>query len=187
MKKGYFAIVILTLIMLCGCGENRTDNSVTVPLNAPETTVVTTAVTAQLTVAATGSADTTTAKTTLAVSSGTAVASDEITAPAENGNEAEEIPSEVFSGILIDEDCSDFEDPPKHDLPCMLMDSCRASGYGLDIQQDDGLWLFYMFDSKGQELAWDYLTHTDRMSELYVTVSGTSEDGIIYVDKLEED
>lgn len=94
---------------------------------------------------------------------------------------------DTFYGILIDEDCSDFEDPPLHDLPCMLMDSCRASGYGLDIQQEDGSWVFYMFDENGQELSWDYLTHTDRMYGLYVTVTGKWEDNVIKVISLEED
>ncbi|MBP0961608.1 MAG: hypothetical protein J5864_05645 [Oscillospiraceae bacterium] len=93
---------------------------------------------------------------------------------------------ESFTGILIDEDCSDFEAPPEHDLPCMLMDECRASGYGLDIQGDDGTWHFYMFDDKGKALAWDYLIQTDRMSELWVTVTGTLKDDIIYVETFEE-
>ena len=92
----------------------------------------------------------------------------------------------TFTGILIDEDCSDFEDPPSHDLPCMLMDECRASGYGIDILQDDGTWKFYMFDEKGQDLSWEYLIHTSRMDKLYVNVTGTLKDGKIYVDKLEE-
>ena len=99
--------------------------------------------------------------------------------------EAEEQP-ETFFGILIDEDCSDFEDPPSHDLPCMLMDECRASGYGVDIQQADGSWAFYMFDDIGQELAWDLLRHTSRMDGLYVSVIGKWENNVIKVIDLNE-
>ena len=93
---------------------------------------------------------------------------------------------DTFYGVLIDEDCSDFEYPPLHDLPCMLMDSCRASGYGLDIEQSDGSWVFYMFDDNGQTLSWDYLTQTDRMDGLYVTVTGKWEDNVIKVIDLQE-
>lgn len=182
MKKRYFAAIIIPLIMLFGCGENKTSITATVPLKTAEANITTSAITAQSTAVTDKSSNTTTAKTTFTETNETTA---ETTAFSSESNEAEEISFEVFSGILIDDDCSDFEDPPKHDLPCMLMDSCCASGYGLDIQQEDGSWLFYMFDDKGQELAWNYLTHTDRMSELYVTVTGTLNDDIIYVDKLE--
>ena len=93
---------------------------------------------------------------------------------------------ETFSGILIDADCADFDDPPAHDLPCMLMDTCRASGYGLDVQQADGTWIFIPFDENGQNLAWEYLLHTTRMDNLYVEVTGTLTDGIIAVQTLTE-
>ncbi len=93
---------------------------------------------------------------------------------------------DTFLGVLIDEDCSDFEDPPSHDLPCMLMDECRASGYGLDIQQEDGSWIFYMFDENGQELTWGYLRQTSRMDGLYVTVTGIWEDNVIKVIEISE-
>ena len=101
---------------------------------------------------------------------------------------SEEIQESVksFYGILIDEDCSDFEDPPKHDLPCMLMYSCRDSGYGLNILQDDGPYEFIMFNENGQKLSWDYLNKTTRMNGLYVTVTGIYEDGVIKVQSLIE-
>lgn len=93
---------------------------------------------------------------------------------------------DTFYGILIDEDCSDVSDPPFHDLPCMLMEECRASGFGIDIQQEDGTWVFYMFDRNGQELAWEYLLQTKREDSLYVTVTGTWEDNEIKVITLAE-
>lgn len=93
---------------------------------------------------------------------------------------------DTFYGILIDEDCSDVSDPPFHDLPCMLMEECRASGFGIDIHQEDGTWVFYMFDQNGQDLAWEYLLQTDRENSLYVTVTGTWEDNEIKVISLAE-
>ena len=104
----------------------------------------------------------------------------------ETSSEVSEDKTESFYGVLIDEDCSDFEDPPMHDLPCMLMYSCRDSGYGLDILQEDGTYKFYMFDDNGQKLAWDYLNKTTRMYGLYVTVTGIYEDGVIKVKTFKE-
>ncbi len=97
-----------------------------------------------------------------------------------------EAAEERFYGVLIDADCSDFEDPPSHDLPCMLMDECRASGYGIDILKDDGTWVFYMFDQKGQDLTLDYLLKTKRNDNLYAYVTGKFEDGVIRVTGLDE-
>lgn len=93
---------------------------------------------------------------------------------------------DTFYGVLIDEDCSDFEDPPLHDTPCMFMKECRESGYGLDIRQTDGSWVFYMFDENGQKLAWDYLNITQRQDGLFVTVTGTWENNVIKVISIEE-
>ena len=93
---------------------------------------------------------------------------------------------DTFYGVLIDEDCSDFEDPPLHDTPCMFMKECRESGYGLDIRQADGSWVFYMFDENGQKLAWDYLNITQRQDGLFVTVTGTWENNVIKVISIEE-
>lgn len=93
---------------------------------------------------------------------------------------------ETFQGFLIDECCSNLDDLPAHDLHCMLMETCRASGYGLDIQQPDGSWQFILFDENGQNLTWEYLNQTNRMDNLYVTVKGTLTDGVIAVSVLEE-
>ena len=108
------------------------------------------------------------------------------TLPEREAEPAAKEDDETFYGVLIDEDCSDFEEPSMHDLPCMLMYACRDSGYGLDILQPDGSYAFYMFDRNGQELAWQYLNETTRMSDLYVTVTGKREDNLIKVKTLEE-
>ena len=68
----------------------------------------------------------------------------------------------------------------------MFMECCRESGYGLDIQQEDGSWVFYMFDEAGQDLTLEYLEQTERVDGLYVTVTGTMENEVIKVISIEE-
>jgi flagellar basal body L-ring protein FlgH len=94
--------------------------------------------------------------------------------------------TEIFSGVLMDEDCSGLEDPPLHETNCMFMDECRASGYGLDIEQPDGSWVFYMFDERGQQLTWEYLNITTRTEGLYADVTGIRSGDIIKVISIEE-
>ena len=67
MKKRDFTAIIIPLIMLFGCGENKTDNTATVPLKTAETNTTTSAVTEQSTTATVKSSNTTTANTTLTV------------------------------------------------------------------------------------------------------------------------
>ena len=208
MKKSCFAAFIIPFILLNGCGRTNTSNSYepvanrtfsTSQVRIVETTSTSASTSLQVTTLTTTDITLETAETTITEIEITEVISEtesvqpvteqviiEETSAAETDIIVEEtVNYEVYNGILIDEDCSDFETPPEHDLPCMLMYSCRASGYGIDIQQDNGSWKFYIFDEKGQQLSWDYLTNTNRMSELYVTVTGKLENGIIYVEKLE--
>lgn len=93
---------------------------------------------------------------------------------------------DTFFGVLMDECCSDIEDPAFHETNCMFMEGCRESGYGLDIRQEDGSWVFYMFDEAGQQLTLDYLEKTERVDGLYVTVTGTMENEVIKVISIEE-
>ena len=205
MKKIRFAALIIPFILLSGCGNSYasdTSNAAvepafsTVQTNAVETKSTSSSIVTQSTTNATSeSIEPTITEATIAndlpktetvQSVKEQVESEDTTVEESEATTEETVNYEVFNGILIDDDCSDFESPPEHDLPCMLMDSCRASGYGIDIQLEDGSWKFYMFDEKGQELSWDYLTHTKRMNKLYVTVTGILENDIIYVEKLEE-
>lgn len=93
---------------------------------------------------------------------------------------------DTFFGVLMDECCSDIEDPAIHETNCMFMEGCRESGYGLDIRQEDGSWVFYMFDEAGQDLTLEYLEQTERVDGLYVTVTGTMENEVIKVISIEE-
>ena len=214
MKKKYLLTLMLVTALLCGCGKAEDTAELNIEVTSPafkqavtestsaETSIAETSVFSETSAAASGittKVETENSETSSETSETSALAEEnkeESPSPAaqteapvteaseETTTEAEA--TETFTGILIDEDCSDFEDPPEHDLPCMLMDECRASGYGVDILQDDGTWKFYMFDEKGQDLSWEYLIHTSRMDKLYVNVTGTLKDGKIYVDKLEE-
>ena len=203
MKRISGICCLLAICLLTGCARTDAQGQETIsPTETqPGTTAVTTTKTEPVTTSATTKVETTAPVTTAAettaetttVSIETEPEPTETTALPETEPPATEPPAtepvpvyETFTGILIDQDCSDFDDPPSHDLPCMLMDSCRASGYGLDILQADGTWLFYAFDENGQDLALDYLLHTTRMDNLYVTVTGTLTDGTIAVQTLEE-
>ena len=93
---------------------------------------------------------------------------------------------QTFYGVLMDECCSDIDDPAVHETNCMFMEGCRESGYGLDIQQPDGSWKFYMFDEAGQQQTWDYINTTKRADGLYVTVTGNMENEIIKVKTITE-
>lgn len=197
MKKRCMIVSAIIMSLFTGCGTAKADNSSETIVNTTQsyTTAAATetvlATTQPQTSVTTDTASETTALTTqnediLTEAETVTEAVTETAAEEPASTEVTTAAKEIFTGILIDEDCSDFDDPPKHDLPCMLMDSCRASGYGIDIEQADGGRKFYMFDENGQELSWDYLTHTDRMDGLYVTVTGILANDIIYVDKLEE-
>ena len=187
MKKRCFAALIIPFILLSGCGKTNISDSPEPIVNhtfsttqayTVETTSTSTSTAQKITTIVTADITPETTETTITESEIEEIIPEtetvktvteqviiEETSVAETEIIVEEtVNYEVYDGILIDEDCSDFESPPEHDLPCMLMDSCRASGYGIDIQQDDGSWKFYMFDEKGQALSWDYLTHTNRMS-----------------------
>ena len=195
--KHKLAVIGIITAMLSGCGQTEIISDSVSSANTekipPITVVKTETEQSESSISEAAVSDTTEPKVT---SAETAVSSSEIqeqslteetsaqAAAPEETKQAEQY--DTFYGVLIDEDCSDFEYPPLHDLPCMLMDSCRASGYGLDIEQSDGSWVFYMFDDNGQSLSWDYLTQTDRMDGLYVTVTGKWEDNVIKVIDLQE-
>lgn len=108
------------------------------------------------------------------------------TTTAETTVTAETSEYDTFFGVLMDECCSDIDDPTVHETNCMFMDGCCESGYGLDIKQADGSWLFFKFDDKGQQLTWEYINSTERQDGLFVTVTGTLENEIIKVISIEE-
>ncbi|ADU21994.1 hypothetical protein [Ruminococcus albus] len=196
MRARYAFTVAVMMFVLTGCGEagDKVSDAYKKSSDKPPATVKTTEVTTTeiSTETTVETSEKTTSVTTSAI---TDESSEAVTRTETVTEEVSEVPAEseiiqekydTFYGILIDEDCSDVEDPVMHDLPCMLMEECRASGYGLDILQEDGSWIFYMFDSNGQDLAWEYLLQTEREYGLYVTVTGRWEDNVIKVISIEE-
>ncbi len=215
MKKTTIWPMIAAAALLAGCGSRVSNvseahlRSSSIPPAAVTTAATTAAVTASATeetsgtetsptsaravsTAETSAATEQTVSQTQAVTTTSAAETETVTSaeplPTETTTEATvtEPVYDTFYGVLIDEDCSDFEDPPLHDTPCMFMKECRESGYGLDIKQEDGSWVFYMFDENGQELAWEYLNITERQDGLFVTVTGRWEDNVIKVISIEE-
>jgi hypothetical protein len=189
MKRKYSICFALLLSIMTGCAKADAQTAETI---SHAGSFGTTIAESSITTTAIATTVTTTVSTSAAQPETTSLTSvPETTIPETVPVVATEpIPSETepaydtFTGILIDEDCSDVEDPELHDLPCMLMDSCSASGYGLDIQTEDGAWQFIPFDEKGQELAWDYLLQTSQPDHLYVTITGTNIAGVIHVAQL---
>lgn len=194
MKRNIGICGLLAMCLLTGC--SKAEALAPEQFSAAETTTASTAavqpgttVSALTTAAATAAVTDEPEPVTSAAVTEAAAEQPETVPPAAEP-EPEQAPpvpdTETFTGILMDECCSDVDDPSAHDLPCMLMDTCRASGYGLDIQQPDGSWRFVPFDENGQNLAWEYLHHTTRMDNLFVTVKGTLTDGVISVFDLEK-
>lgn len=43
--------------------------------------------------------------------------------------------------------------PEKHTLACMKADACAASGYGMFVKGDKGMYVFHKFDKEGSDMA----------------------------------
>ena len=137
MKKRLITAALLT-VLITGCGKTEHDTVSEIRktyCDVPPATVA--AVSAQTTSATTAvRTDKALSVTSVSLTSASTAASTdrtevtvessaeweqpqteaEQTVSSETVNE-EEAQYDIFFGILIDEDCSDFEDPPSHDLP----------------------------------------------------------------------
>ncbi len=93
---------------------------------------------------------------------------------------------ETKNGILSDTACSkhakDAEKTSKHTKMCALMESCKASGYGLITA--DGL--FLKFDKPGDEMALAFLEATKKEAHLSIKVTADFSTDPIGVSKIEE-
>ena len=96
---------------------------------------------------------------------------------------------ESYYGVVICSDCVNSsmhsETPPEHTIDCCLMDSCIASGFGVAVNQN-GKWVFYLFDENGQAQALSYLRKTTRTEQLYVSVTGNYDGRYLYVNGFQE-
>lgn len=69
----------------------------------------------------------------------------------------------------------------KHSKTCLTEDNCASSGYGLMLEKK-----FIPFDSKGNEIAANYLKATQKESDFQVEVTGAMKKNKIAVAELKE-
>ena len=92
----------------------------------------------------------------------------------------------VFRGIVIDKCCLDDPGPEEDTWDCLLMDSCRDSGYGLAIPNGSGGYDWIPFDAKGQDMAFQCIYKSSRYTKITLEVTGILENGIIQVHSMKE-
>ena len=104
----------------------------------------------------------------------------------------------VFEQYLLDVDCANKAitddgtnlqtNPENHNVTCLKMTYCSASGYGLIIRnKKTGRYNFFKFDEKGDELARKLLETTNKTDNMRVKVRGTIDKRmIIKVNNIEE-
>lgn len=82
--------------------------------------------------------------------------------------------TQTIKGHLIDVSCGTEKDAnattaAKHDKPCLEMDDCVKSGYGVMTADNK----FYKFDTAGNQNARKMIKATDKGADWRVTVVGT--------------
>ena len=104
----------------------------------------------------------------------------------------------VYNGFLIDSNCGvkgydaihkiDLKkSPEKHTTECMKMKECMGSGLGLSIQQGNGTYKFFKFDTASSKLADDkIMMMTKKASDIMVTVKGVLKGDIITASSIAE-
>ncbi|MBI4476192.1 MAG: hypothetical protein HY654_03405 [Acidobacteria bacterium] len=98
-----------------------------------------------------------------------------VTAAAQPFDDAQGGPKpETIKGHLIDVACGTEKDAnaktaAKHDKPCLQMDDCVKSGYGVMTAENT----FYKFDNAGNQNARKLIRATDKAADWRVTVVGT--------------
>lgn len=92
---------------------------------------------------------------------------------------------QTFNGYIIDKCCLTDPGPELDTIDCLLMDSCRASGYGLAIKNGNG-YSWYEFDNIGKNRAFAILKITTKYKKISVTVKGTLVNTILYVSEMKE-
>ena len=86
-----------------------------------------------------------------------------------------------LNGWLIDKCCSGSKDPVSHTVDCLRMKSCAATGYGILVQQPDGIFKFYKFDVEGHNLAVELLKKVTQKDNLTITVKGIWDGAVLKV------
>jgi hypothetical protein len=104
----------------------------------------------------------------------------------------------TFTGYLVCQNCeakgycqennTDLtEHPEKYTAKCARMAECITSGYGIAIQQTNGEYKYYPFDTDGSILALDNVIYnTKRTDNLLVEVTGKRSGDTILVQSIRE-
>ncbi len=109
----------------------------------------------------------------------------------------------TFTGYLVDVKCGylgkgrlDGADltahPEKHTLECALSEESMASGYGLCMKDEKGVYKFFPFDADGSRMAKDVLEKSTRNDNMLVELKYVEENDMIQlvsiteIDKVEE-
>lgn len=92
----------------------------------------------------------------------------------------------VWSGYLMDKMCSkrmvgNHDKVVKHTKTCLTEEGCAASGFGVMTDKK-----FIPFDTKGNEVAANYLKSTQKESDFQIEVTGVMKGKKIAVSDLKE-
>ena len=117
----------------------------------------------------------------------------------EKSKQTNEMPvkEQVFNGFLIDQKCGvpgidlmgvDISKyPEKHSKECLINPSCVASGYGISIKQENGLYKFYKFDKNGSKRAKEEIVNqTNKNDNFMIMVKGSLSGDVISLSSISE-
>jgi len=99
---------------------------------------------------------------------------------------AAQVKATTLVGYLIDKHCFELMSPEEDTRVCLTMEECEASGYGLAVKQEDGIYKFYFFDQNGRKLAKEYLAKTIKSNNFRIAVVGTMDGDLIKVTSISD-
>lgn len=171
MKKRIALLLALLMCIFTGCGENKAVAEVTAPAATQQTSPETQP-------EAETSAEEEPAEEEIFYTAPTAATDPQTGEPVE----------QEFWGYVIDKCCFEIPGPEEDTWDCLLMDSCRDSGYGLAIPDSSSPngYIWYAFDEKGQDLAFDVILNSNKWVKISLKVTGTLENNIIHVKTMKE-
>lgn len=94
-----------------------------------------------------------------------------------------------IKGVLFTACCKN-KTPEKETKACLIKPGCAENGYGVNVKQSDGGYVFLPFDSKGNELAKVILEKTEKDANITISVKaveGCYPGGILRVLSIAED
>lgn len=103
----------------------------------------------------------------------------------------------TFTGYLMDVKCGDLgksrldgtdlaSHPEKHTLECALSPESVASGYGLCMKDEKGVYQFFPFDADGSRMAKAVLEKSIRKDNLLVELKYVKQDDMIHLVSITE-